>query len=214
MTHTLYRAGSIESQASEVCWLLYTSKGLNDTNFVEAARHYIAAVEATGDDVNWGETQIGTKMRTGTEHVKNNLKKNSRLRGVFSQKQSAVRFLKEIQGKNLFQSVLISGILTDIAVICAEAGVVPRYCNFSLGIFGNKAKLPDEQTLAITTMCGHHRISPKYVQALRQDVERGWMSAEDAAHKLASICLCGIFNPKRACTLLQQAVSQPHQLKE
>jgi hypothetical protein len=123
---------------------------------------------------------------------------------VFSKKESAVRFLKEIKAKELHQSVLISGILKDIAAICAEAGVVPRYCNFSLGIFGKKEKLPDDGTLAITTMCGHHRISPKYVRALRQDVEEGRMSAEDAARKFAAVCLCGIFNPKRACSLLRQ----------
>lgn len=204
MTHTLYRSGSIESQKEEVCWLLYTSTGLNDDNFIETAKHYVAAVEATGDDVNWGETQLGTKFRGGKARVMNNLRRNSRLRGVFSDRNSAVKFLKEIKAKELNQSVLISGILTEMASICKDAGVTPRYCNFSVGVFGNKSKLPDEKTLSITTMCGHHRISPKYVQALEHDIEQGRMSAEEAAHKLASVCLCGIFNPARACSILEK----------
>jgi hypothetical protein len=205
MTHTLYRSGSVTSQAEEVCWLLYTTKGLNDDNFIEAARHYVAAVEATGDDVNWGETQLGTKFRGGKDRIMSNLRKNSRLRGVFSDRNSAVRFLKEIKAKELNQSVLISGVLTEMAAICKDAGVTPRYCNFSVGVFGKKDKLPDEKTFSLTTMCGHHRIAPAYVKALEQDVKEGRMTPEEAGRKLASVCLCGIFNPVRACSILKNS---------
>lgn len=203
MTHTLYRAGSKASQAEEVCWLAYTSKGINDANFTEAARHLLASVEATGASANWGDTKLGTKMTRDPEEIKRNLAKNSRLRGVFSSKKAAVAFLKDLKEKELNQSILLAGILTDLADICKKAGLTPRYANISLGVFGNKAKLPGEKILSITTMCGHHRISPKYVQALQQDVDQGRMTAEEAARKLASVCLCGVFNPVRAARILQ-----------
>lgn len=42
--------------------------------------------------------------------------------------------------------------------------VTPHSINYSLGVWGKKDNLPDETTLSITTMCGHHMIPPKFVQ--------------------------------------------------
>ncbi len=45
MTHTLYRSGTPESQSEEICWLAYSTKGVNDDNFPETARHLLKAVD-------------------------------------------------------------------------------------------------------------------------------------------------------------------------
>ena len=198
MTHTLYRAGSPESQSEEVCWLLYTTKGVNDANFPETAKHVLQAMEESGGYANWGDTKIGTIITMSREEIEEKLAQNSRIRGVFSNPRSVVSFLKGLKEKELNQSVLIAGVLSDLADICKKAGVTPRYANMSLGVFGNKAKLADGRTLSITTMCGHHRISPKYVHALQQDVDTGKITAIEAAEKIARLCLCGVFNPDRA----------------
>jgi hypothetical protein len=203
MTHTLYRAGSEASQAEEVCWLVYTSKNINDENFPETARHLLVSLEAAGENANWGDTKLGTKITRDPKEIKRNLAKNSRLRGVFSSKKAAVAFLKDLKKKELNQSILISGIISELVSVCREVGLTPRYANLSLGVFGDTAKLPDVKTLSVTTMCGHHRISPKYVRALEEDVEQGRMSAEEAGKKLASLCLCGVFNPVRAAHILE-----------
>lgn len=202
MTHTLLRTGSLESQKSELCWLVYQTKGVNDQNFVKTALSYIATIEAIGDD-NWGDTKNGSIMQGSAENIKKNLTDSSRIRGVFSSREKAVTFLREVRRKELGMSVLISGVLSEIAAICKEEGIVPHSCNFSLGVFGRKDKLPDEKTLSIATMCGHHMIPAKYIKALEQDVDQGRMTAEEAAKKLASFCMCGVFNPKRACDILK-----------
>ncbi|QWA13194.1 hypothetical protein GTU79_11350 [Sodalis ligni] len=202
MTHTLYRAGTPESQGEEICWLAYSTKGLNDDNFPETARHLLRAVEESGDVANWGDTKIGTILTMPAAEIKARLQKNSRLRGVFSNPRAAVKFLRILKKKELNQSILLSGVITELVRICKEAGVTPCYANMSLGVFGNTSRLTDPKTLSITTMCGHQRIPAKYVRALEHDVDQGRMTAEEAANKMGGICMCGVFNPDRAAGIL------------
>ncbi|MCB2258339.1 hypothetical protein [Escherichia albertii] len=202
MTHTLYRSGTPESQSEEICWLAYSTKGVNDDNFPETARHLLKAVEDSGDVANWGDTKIGTILTMPAAEIKEKLLQNSRLRGVFSNPRAAVKFLQILKKKKLNQSILLSGVITELRHICKEAGVTPCYANMSLGVFGNTSRLTDAKTLSVTTMCGHQRIPAKYVQALQHDVEQGKITAEEAAKKLGSICMCGVFNPNRAASIL------------
>ncbi len=64
--------------------------------------------------------------------------------------------------------------------------------------------LPSDNTLALTTMCGHHQISPRLVEFYRERVRTGKMKPERAALKLAAYCPCGIFNHVRGAKLLDQ----------
>lgn len=40
----------------------------------------------------------------------------------------------------------------------------PHTVNYSLGVFGKKELLADSDSLAITTMCGHHMIPDGFVR--------------------------------------------------
>lgn len=201
MTHTLLRTGTIESQKEEFCWLVYQAKGINDTGFVKTALEYLASVEAVDGD-NWGDTKTGSCYQVGAKAVKEGLQDNSRIRGVFSSREKTVAFLNDIIDKKLGKSVLIAGILPEIAQICKEVGITPVAVNFSLGVWGKKDKLAEPETLAITTMCGHHMIPSAYVQSVRYAVENGEITPEEAAEKLASFCYCGVFNPVRCAKIL------------
>lgn len=207
MTHTLLRTGTIESQKEEFCWLVYQSKGINDTGFVKTALDYLASVEAVGGD-NWGDTKTGSRHQVGPQAVKDGLQDNSRIRGVFSSREKTVEFLEDIIEKQLGKSVLIAGILPEVAKICEEVGIVPHAVNFSLGVWGKKEKLVDNKTLAITTMCGHHMIPSAYVQLIQQEVDGGVITPEEAAKKLASFCYCGVFNPVRCAKILSDNTEQ------
>jgi hypothetical protein len=57
---------------------------------------------------------------------------------------------------------------------------------------------------AVTTMCGHHQISPALVRYLRKLVRADKMEPEAAARRLATFCPCGIFNHRRAARLLTE----------
>jgi hypothetical protein len=92
---------------------------------------------------------------------------------------------------------------------CQEAGVTPHTINYSLGVWGKKDLLPSEDVLAVTTMCGHHQISPELVKKKVQEVRNGRKTPEKAAKELALYCPCGIFNQVRCASLLEdQAKSQ------
>ena len=201
MTHTLLRTGTIESQKNEFCWLVYQTPGVNDENFVNKALEYITIVESVDGD-NWGETKIGSVFQVGSQAIKDGLKDNSRIRGVFSSRDKAVEFLQDVVDKELGLSVLIAGVLPEVAAICSEVGIVPHSANFSLGVWGRKDKLPDEKTLSITTMCGHHTIPVKFVELVREEVTAGKITPEEGAKKLAAFCYCGVFNPVRCADIL------------
>lgn len=62
--------------------------------------------------------------------------------------------------------------------------------------------MADDDTLAITTMCGHHMIPDEFVAETRRSVKEGKISPEKASLEFAAMCPCGIFNQERAKELL------------
>lgn len=201
MTHTLHRSGTIESLRGDYVWLMYQAKGINDTNIKAKAQEFIAAAEAVGCE-NWGDVKSGSILELGADVVKERISDKSRLRGIFTSRRQVVEFLRYIKARNVGLSVVISGLLDEVLPACAEAGVTPHTINYSFGVWGKKELLPSEDTLAITTMCGHHQISPALVEFYRKRVREGKMSPESAARKLAAFCPCGVFNHIRAAKLL------------
>jgi hypothetical protein len=202
MTHSLHRSGDIESQKKDFNWFMYQTKGINDVNIRDKALEFIAAAEAFGSE-NWGDVKTGPITQYSSQEIKERITDKSRIRGVFTQKQQVIEFLKRIKEKELGMSVVITGVLSEVLPACREAGVTPHSVNYSLGVWGKKDRLPDETTLSITTMCGHHMIPPKFVKHVMQQVEKGRMTPEEGALKLANFCYCGIFNQVRCAEIIK-----------
>ncbi|MDI7258514.1 MAG: hypothetical protein QME90_01185 [Thermodesulfobacteriota bacterium] len=207
MTHSLHRSGSIESLRGDYVWLMYQAKGINDKDIKAKAHEFIAVAEAVGSE-NWGDVKSGPKVCLSVEEIKNNISDKSRLRGVFTKKEQVVQFLKMIKERDLGISVIISGLLTETLEACKEAGVTPHTINFSLGVWGKKERLPGEEVLAVTTMCGHHMVSAGLVKEMMEEVKKGRLSPEEAGLKLATYCPCGIFNQVRAAKILAASSSK------
>ena len=74
--------------------------------------------------------------------------------------------------------------------------------NFSLGVWGKKEKLPSDDILQVTTMCGHALIAPNLVKAMVSEIKAGRKTPEEAAKVLMPQCACGVFNPARAAKLM------------
>ncbi|NLI91794.1 MAG: hypothetical protein GX434_06175 [Peptococcaceae bacterium] len=203
MTHSLHRSGEIESQKRDFVWFMYQTKGVNDKDIKPKALEFIAAAEACGSE-NWGDVKTGPITSCSVEEIKDKLSDKSRLRGVFTKSEQVVEFLKLVKAKETGMSVVIAGILSEVIPACKEAGVTPHSINYSLGIWGKKENLPDDVTLSVTTMCGHHMIPPKFVQHVREQVVKGRLTAEEGAIKLANFCYCGIFNPVRCVEILEK----------
>ncbi len=64
--------------------------------------------------------------------------------------------------------------------------------------------LPEEPVLGITTMCGHGMVAANLVREMAQQVKKGRKTLQEAGIELAKPCQCGIFNPKRAESLLEK----------
>lgn len=203
MSHSLHRSGSIESQKHDFCWFMYQTKGVNDKDIKPKALAYIEAAERQGSE-NWGDVKTGPITRFNSAEIKDHLSDKSRIRGVFTNREQVIGFLKEVKEKDLGMSCVITGLIDEVIPCCRAAGVKPHSANFSLGVWGNTGILPDADTLSITTMCGHHMIPPKFVQYIVEQVERGRMTAEEGAIKLSDFCYCGIFNQVRCANLINQ----------
>ena len=207
MTHSLHRCGRL--QEKDFVWLLYHVKGVNDQNFVERLRKAIGIVEEVGS-VNWGDVKSGPIVSVPLAEIKEKVTEKSRIRGVFTSRDQVTKFLKKMKEADLGFCVIISGLLDQVFSACEEAGVKPHTMNYSLGVFGNKKLLADEDTLAITTMCGHHMIPDDFVAETRERVQDGKLSPEKASLELAKLCPCGIFNQERARELLLLEQENPH----
>ncbi|MDR3564173.1 MAG: hypothetical protein P4N59_22440 [Negativicutes bacterium] len=205
MTHSLHRSGNIESQKKDFNWFMYQTKGVNDVGITPKALAYIEAAEAVGSE-NWGDVKTGPVTRFTSEEIKAKLSDKSRLRGVFTRKDQIVGFLKRIKEQDLGMSAVITGVLTEVLPACKEAGVTPHSINYSMGVWGRKDKLPDEVTLSVTTMCGHHMIPPKFVSHIMKQVESGKMTPEQGAIRLSDFCYCGIFNQIRCAEIIRENI--------
>ena len=203
MTHSLHRSGDIESQKKDYVWFMYQTKGVNDVDIKPKALEFIAVAEAVGSE-NWGDVKSGPKLRFPIEEIKSKLSDKSRLRGIFTKRSQVVEFLKQIKAKDLGMSVVITGVLSEVIRACREAGVTPHSVNYSLGVWGKKDDLPDDTTLSITTMCGHHMIPPKFVNHIMKRVQKGKMTPEEGARELAEFCYCGIFNHIRCANIIEE----------
>ncbi|HMM22120.1 MAG TPA: hypothetical protein PKA10_15480 [Selenomonadales bacterium] len=207
MTHSLHRSGDIESQKKDFCWFMYQTKGINDVGIRPKALAYIEAAEAVGSE-NWGDVKTGPVTRFKSEEIKEKISDKSRLRGVFTRKDQVVGFLERVKSQELGMSCVITGVLTEVMDACKEARVTPHSINYSLGVWGRKDKLPDEVTLSITTMCGHHMIPPKFVNFIMKQVDSGKMTPEQGAIRLSDFCYCGIFNQVRCADIIREEIKK------
>ena len=94
--------------------------------------------------------------------------------------------------------------MDDVDCCAKKAGIQRHSVDITLGTWGDTSKLPPEEILEITTMCGHAMISVNLVKKMIADIRKGIISPKKAAQKLAEPCVCGIFNTDKAERLLAE----------
>jgi len=201
MTHSLHRCG--KHQDKDYVWLLYHVKGINDADLKARYQRSLAIAEAAGA-VNWGDVKSGPVVTLSPEAIREGLTEKSRLRGAFSSLAQVTAFLKDMKEADLGVCVIVAGPLEEVLASCRESEVEPHTINYALGVFGKTELLADDDTLAVTTMCGHHMVPDGIVQKYYRKVQKGKITPAKAAHKLAVMCPCGIFNQERAALLLKE----------
>lgn len=208
MTHTLHRRGDHRSLCEDYVMLILPAKGVNE----EGAQQKMEQIwdllsQHESDLVNFGNITEGNSHLTRIETLKH--APCRMVHAVFKDREKLKTCLEEIKEGNFGLSVVISGLHEEVEKICSEVGLLPHTVEHSLGIHGNRERLPGENVLEITTMCGHALVSPNLVSHLLKEIEEGRLSHGEGAKELSKQCRCGIFNPYRAKRLLRRLTPTP-----
>ena len=122
---------------------------------------------------------------------------------VFDEKEKVDKVLQELTEAELGISIVVSGLYDRVKDSCYQAKLKPHTINYSLGFWGNAAKIPGKRLFELTSMCGHSLVSPRLALDMAKRVAKGY-PATSASKKLAKNCLCEIFNTKRGEMLLEE----------
>lgn len=174
------------------------AKGIHPefVEFEKIARKY--------NPVNFGDMRTGNDYNVGPEMIGHPYYDNSIVHAVYTDEETVAAVLKELTEANLKLSIVVSGLLEQVAECCHKAGIGPHTVEYSMGIWGQTQRLPEEAVLSISTMCGHGMISFSLIKELANKVERGIITPKRAAEKLAGLCHCGVFNPDRAARIFEK----------
>ena len=220
MTNTLHRYGSADSFNDDFIVFAIPARGINDANAVEKQRRFLE-IARKHNPVNIGDASHGAlfqssknlnpavhwrrKEQRDLESVVNCVSCPTTVSAVFDNADDTVAFVKELKEADLGLSINISASLDKAQECARRAGLERHSVEYSLGFIGQTDRIADRQVLEIATMCGHGMLSFSFVRKLLEWVKQGRRSPEQASVTLARFCSCGIFNPTRACRLLEEA---------
>lgn len=205
MTHTLHRSGNRYSLENDYVIFAIAAQGINAKGSVPKFKRF-AEIVLKYDPVNFGDMKTGNIYMISKEEIIENLNESSILHAVFIDKNTVLKCLKDLKEEDLGISIVVSGLIDDVAKCCKAVDLRPHTVEHSLGIHGVTEKLPSRQVLDISTMCGHGMIAFSLIEDLVDKVKKGRKTKSEAAKELAKQCVCGVFNPKRAEEIIQEMI--------
>jgi len=195
VTHTLHRLGDEDSLKKDYVVVAIYAHGINDNQPDSRDKLLrIAEILKSQRPIN----MINELLWNFTPAIQ----------AVYGDKGSFKAALRLLKKEDLGISITVSGLMSEIKEIAEELGLKLHTVNLSLGVFGNKKLLPSEKILEMTSMCGHHCVSPNLVKNLVQQVIKNKITPEKAAEELSKPCICGVFNKARAIDLIKNLISQ------
>ena len=203
MTHTLHRRGTpAELHEDFVVIVKFSRQGKLEGVQDRMRKTWEILSRFEGDLENYGNHN--PNWHGGPLYNMEELTKTESpiIHAVFRKREKLKSFLKEMKESGLGLSVVVSAIYEDTREICGELGITPNTVNQSLGTHGKTELMPEDGVLEIHTMCGHAMVAPNLIRDMIRKINGGKITCKDAAKKLARMCDCGIFNPRRAEKLL------------
>jgi hypothetical protein len=196
MTHTLHRKGTVKDLKGDYVMLAMFAAGINDT-YDDSRQKLIRIGEIMNeynpvnimDERGWGVSATITATYDDIESVK--------------------KVINKLKKEDLGISIVISGLISEIRDVLLEYGLNIHTVHFSLGVFGDRKNelLASKEIMEITTMCGHHTVSPQSITHYIELIRKGKTTIEKAAEKLTRPCVCGIVNTSRIIKILNSLVS-------
>jgi hypothetical protein len=206
MSHALHRHGTTEQLQNDYTFYARASRYVNRDGCGPKLRKILSIALSEPNLINYGSSQAGKSYEAGLkpDEYAATLDKAYGVAGCFSDKEAVRSFLKKLKEADTGISIVISGLIDEVAQIAKEIGLKPHTAFLSLGVHGKRALLPEDEVQQVTTMCGHGMIGSKLTKVVMDRVKRGKITPEKGAHLLAQPCPCGIFNTTRCRTILEE----------
>lgn len=195
MTHTLHRKGNQNDLKQDFVLLAMVARGIND-NYDDSRQKLIQIAEVMND-----HNPINIMSEFGW-------KTSSTITAAFDNLESVKAVINQLKKDDLGISIVISGLISEIKDMLEELELNIHTVHFSLGTFGKKEELPGNKILEITTMCGHHTVSPQSISHYVELIKKQKITIEKAARKLTGPCVCGIVNSSRVIKILKSLVNE------
>ena len=207
MTHSLYRLLPDELNGKDFVLLLTPAQRTPTT---------LAALDTLLQDVlDAGPTNIGSyssgalSKHVSVADLRRAILLDGRLRCCFSGPLALTAVLRKIKDRDLGISVVVGGDHHQVLALGRAAGLRPHTVNCSCGVHGNTGALPPDHVRAVTSQCGHGMVPPRLLSRVLQELRQGVIQLDEAVSKLASPCVCGIFNLDATRTLLKKRLRRP-----
>lgn len=209
MSHSLHRHGTREQLQHDYTFYARTSRYVNREGCGPKLRRILSILLEEKRVNNFGSSHAGKSYVAGLkpEEYALTLDKAYGVAACFSDKDAVRSVLAKLKAADTGISIVVSGLIDEIAAMAKELGLKPHTVFLSLGVHGKSARLPEDRILEITTMCGHGQVATRLTKAVVARVKAGKMTPEAGAKLLAQPCPCGIFNTTR-CAAILKAVPQ------
>jgi hypothetical protein len=202
MTHTLHRRSEVIFEGEDFTILCMAAQGYNDKGAAEKLKEIYKLVASSSPD-NLADDNLGGRYTGHTdEEILDHMGDKAYIGTTYTDRLRLKDVLEKFKAADLGMSVVVTGNYESVFQILKEVGLKPHTVNMSLGFFGKKERVPSEEILAVSTMCGHGMVTRQRIENIMEDVEQSKCSAKEGGEKLASTCTCGIFNPKAASEIL------------
>lgn len=213
MSHTLHRRGSVESLKDDIVFLMLPAHRFNDVDVpmaeVGAKLRRFMEIGLEKGCICIGNASTGNITTLGgIQQILDSTVEGATVHCVFDDQEKAIEMMKALKEADLGLSVVVSGLFDMLGECCHKSGLEPHTIEYSLGIWGNTALLPEEPVMEINTMCGHGMVSVGRIQDVIEKIKKGRMTCEEGGKELGKTCTCGIFNWKRAGEILQKITGQ------
>ena len=195
MTHSLHRKGIEKDLKEDYVVLAMFAAGIND-KYDDSRRRFIRIGEIMKQN---------NPVNIMSERA---WKFSPTITATFDDIELVKKVIHQLKREDLGISIVVSGLISEIKNILLEVGLNIHTVHFSLGTFGDRKKelLPNDKILEITTMCGHHTVSPQSVTHYVELIKKGKTTIEKSAAKLTKPCVCGIVNTARVIQILNSLV--------
>lgn len=207
MSHTLHREGTVESLSHDFVVFMMAAQTVNKPGSKEKLQEFWKIAKKY-NPVNMGDGRTGNMLTTDYDEMIGNMKDGVVAHTVFDNEDAVAGFLNELREADLGISVIVSGLFDKVGECCKKAGLSPHTVNMSLGIHGKTEKLAPDDHREISTMCGHGMITARMIDDMVAKIKKGVLTPEGASKKLGELCICGVYNPVRAASLLEKLAAK------